>query len=84
MQANEHVQTMLELVKEGWLDTWELGRKGTHISSRIACHESVDTLTSPDSNDRDYVSLTQAHIGRALQLIQQANPDRVRGFEVVA
>ena len=78
LRANDAVQTMLGLVQEGWLTSWDLGRKGTHISSHfiVKATGDIDTLTSPNPNDQDFVSLTEAHIQRALQLLREAHPPR--------
>lgn len=70
MRANEFVQVMLESMEQGTLEYWELGRKGTHISSRfLTCEGTEDTLTSPNADDDDYFSLVQAHIFRLAELM---------------
>ena len=68
--ALEVVKDMKEMVNEGHLVSWELGRKGTHISSRF-CTDSgqEDILTSPDPADEDYESLCKAHIQRAVMIL---------------
>ena len=70
--AQHVVSTFQTLAKDGWLEEWQLGRKGTHISSRFTTAGGVqDTLTSPDPGDDDFASLARAHIRRALELITQ-------------
>ena len=65
------VQTFQSLVDGDALVSWELGRKGTHISSKFeTAAGSEDTLTSPDPNDEDYESLCKAHIQQAIRIIQ--------------
>ena len=57
-----------EQLDEKNLVAWELGRKGTYISSRwLSADGKEDFLTSTDSNDEDYHSLMQAHIFRFAQ-----------------
>lgn len=66
----EGVDVMLQGVREGALQSWELGRKGTHISSRFVTDEGLeDTLTSPNPDDEDYDSLVQAHIVRLAKIM---------------
>lgn len=68
--ALEVVKDMKELVNEGHLVSWELGRKGTHISSRFRTDDGEeDILTSPDPTDEDYESLCTAHIQRAVMIL---------------
>lgn len=68
--AMDVVKAMKEMVDEGYLTSWELGRKGTHISSRFCTADgSDDILTSPCPTDEDFESLCKAHIQRALMLI---------------
>jgi hypothetical protein len=76
--ANDAVQSMQRLVQDGWLTSWDLGRKGTHISSHfiVKATGDIDTLTSPNPNDQDFGALTGAHIGRAFQLLRKAHPPR--------
>jgi hypothetical protein len=70
LRAHEGVQVLLGAVGEGVLDFWELGRKGTHISSRfLTCEGTEDTLTSPDADDDDYESLVEAHLHRLAGLM---------------
>ena len=70
LRAHEGVQVLLGAVGEGVLDFWELGRKGTHISSRfLTCEGTEDTLTSPDADDDDYKSLVDAHLHRLAGLM---------------
>ena len=78
LRANDAVESMQGLVQEGWLTSWDLGRKGTHISSQfiVKATGDIDTLTSPNPNDQDFVSLTEAHIQRAFQLLREAHPPR--------
>jgi hypothetical protein len=69
----EGVDIMLEGVRDGCLQSWELGRKGTHISSRFVTDEGLeDTLTSPNPDDDDYDSLVQAHILRLAKIMGRA------------
>lgn len=57
------VETFQELVRKGTLADWQLGRKGTHISSFWKAPDgSTDYLTSPDPNDDNYEMLAIAHI----------------------
>ena len=71
-QLREHkgVQLLLTFMEEdGPLELWELGRKGTHISSHfITTWGKEDYLTSPFADDDDYGSLVDAHIWRFLDL----------------
>ena len=69
LRSDDGVKTMLLGVQSGALTEWNLGRKGTHISSHFVTHAGYeDTLTSPNPNDNDYPALVQAHIGRLRQL----------------
>jgi hypothetical protein len=69
--ALDVVQTFQSLVADGALIKWELGRKGTHISSRLeSAGGTGDILTSPDPNDQDYESLCKAHIQQAISICQ--------------
>ena len=76
LRANDAVQTMQGLVQEGWLTSWDLGRNGKHISSHFIVKATgvIDTLTSTNPNDQDFVSLTEAHIRRAIQLLIETHP----------
>lgn len=59
---HEYTQALQEALHEGFLESWELGRKGTHIASRWVSRDgNEDVLMSPDSADDDYVSLALAH-----------------------
>ena len=70
--SEDCVKSMLDIVKEGHLQEWNLGRKGTHISSRfVSAGGTEDTLTSPNPNDGDYKSLVLAHMQRAFQIIRE-------------
>ena len=61
-----------DALKEGFLLSWELGRKGTHIASRWVTRDgNEDILMSPDSNDDDYAMLTLAH---TQQLVMYMGP----------
>ena len=74
LRADDCVQAMLRLVCEGHLDNWQLGRKGTHISSHfVTTGGTRDYLTSPDPNDSDYLMLVKAHMQRAIELIKSGN-----------
>ena len=65
----EGVRFMQDAVKEGFLVYWELGRKGTHISSHFLTKDGTeDYLTSPNPHDEDYGSLVIAHINRLAQI----------------
>jgi len=70
LRALESVKTMLLGVQEGALVEWNLGRKGTHISSHFVTADGVeDYLTSPNPLDDDFDSLTKAHLSRLGQLV---------------
>jgi len=63
------VRFMQQAVKDGFLVFWELGRKGTHISSHfLTTGGTEDYLTSPNPEDEDYGSLVIAHINRIAQI----------------
>jgi hypothetical protein len=60
------------LLAKGLLIGWSLGRKGTHISSKFETDSgTTDYLTNPDPHDDDYLSLAQAHVGRALEVVRE-------------
>lgn len=81
----EGVRFMQNAVKEGLLVYWELGRKGTHISSHfLTTGGTEDYLTSGGAYDNDYGSLVIAHISRLAQIygvvpdpLSEQNPNRV-------
>ena len=62
-------KVFMTLLNRTILVSWSLGRKVTHISSRFEMDDgTIDFLTSPNPSDEDYVSLTTAHAGRAIEL----------------
>jgi hypothetical protein len=70
---HDGVQMFLEAVQMGALVYWELGRKGTHISSHfLTSRGTEDTLTSPDPKDEDYCMLVNAHLHRLGELVGAA------------
>ena len=72
LRALESVSFMLDQVGDGGvLTAFELGRKGTHISSRfVTAWGAEDTLTSTMPNDEDYNSLVQAHLGSLVKMLE--------------
>jgi hypothetical protein len=61
-----------KMVSDGLLTKWELGRRGTNISSRFVTFWGADDmLTSPLSEDNDFEPLCQVHLVRATQLLFQ-------------
>jgi len=67
---HDGVRIFLEAVQMGALVYWELGRKGTHISSHfLTSRGTEDTLTSPDPKDEDYCMLVNAHLSRLGELV---------------
>lgn len=85
LAEHEGVRFMQDAVKKGWLVFWDLGRKGTHISSHfLTTCGTEDYLTSGGAYDNDYGSLVIAHISRLAQIygvvpdpLSQQNPNRV-------
>ena len=70
LREHKGVQVLLAAVEDDIHELWELGRKGTHISSHFVTYEGTeDTLTSTSANDDDYGSLVDAHITRLAGLI---------------
>lgn len=70
LRAHKGVKVLLEAVENDVLELWELGRKGTHISSHfVTCEGTEDTLTSTSADDDDYGSLVDAHIARLAGLM---------------
>ena len=70
LREHKGVKVLLEAVKEDVLELWELGRKGTYISSHfVTCEGTEDTLTSTSADDDDYGSLVDAHISRLAGLM---------------
>ena len=70
LRAHKGVQVLLEAVENDVLELWELGRKGTHISSHfVTCEGTEDTLTSTSADDDNYGSLVDAHIARLAGLM---------------
>jgi len=79
LAEHDGVRFMQRAVKDGFLVFWELGRKGTHISSHfLSTGGTEDYLTSPNPHDEDYGSLVMAHINRLAQIFG-ATPDTVTG-----
>ena len=71
-ELREHngVQLMLAAVEDDILELWELGRKGTYISSHfVTCGGKEDFLTSTSAYDDDYGSLVDAHISRLAGIV---------------
>ena len=69
--ALDVVKSFQSLVTEGCLQKWELGRKGTHVSSHFVTACGLDDmLTSPFPNDNNFENLCKAHISRALEVLQ--------------
>ena len=71
-ELREHngVQLMLAAVEDDILELWELGRKGTYISSHfVTCGGKEDFLTSTSAHDDDYGSLVDAHISRLAGIV---------------
>lgn len=67
------VRAFLHAVQKRALVYWELGRKGTHISSHfLTANGTEDYLTSPDPNDQNYPNLVDAHISRLLCIMDSA------------
>lgn len=67
---HDGVRIFLEAVQMGALVFWELGRKGTHISSHfLTSRGTEDTLTSPDPKDENYRLLVDAHLARLGQMV---------------
>ena len=72
VQRSDHGRVFAMLLAKGLLIGWSLGRKGTHISSKFETDSgTTDYLTSPDPHDDDYLSLAQAHVGRALEVVRE-------------
>ena len=70
LREHKGVKVLLEAVENDVLELWELGRKGTHISSHfVTCEGTEDTLTSTSADDDDYGSLVDAHISRLAGLM---------------
>jgi hypothetical protein len=66
-------QVFRTLLDHTILVSWSLGRQGTHISSRFEMDDgTIDVLTSANPSDDDYVSLTTAHAGRAIELARSS------------
>lgn len=64
----EEAKTLDEGIASGWLLTWEVGRKGTHIASRwVSSCGNEDTMVSPDPGDEDLKALLNAHCSRLAQ-----------------
>ena len=60
------------LSKQTFLERWELGRKGSHISSQfILCDGTCDRLTSVTHTDDDYIELLKAHTQRMAELTRE-------------
>lgn len=69
------VKSFQELVQEGVLCSWNLGRKGTHISSHFTLPDGgYDFLTSPDPNDDNYEMLATAHMQSVIAIIENEAP----------
>ena len=71
-ELREHngVQVLLAAVEDDILELWELGRKGTYISSHfVTCGGKEDFLTSTSAHDDDYGSLVDAHISRLAGIV---------------
>ena len=65
LREHKGVKILLTAVEDDILELWELGRKGTHISSHfVTCEGTEDFLTSTSAEDDDYGSLVDAHISR--------------------
>ena len=61
-RADEVCVAFLDMVDEGVLSKWELGRKGPYLCSRYEFADGdYDSLTSPEADDEDWVSLVLAH-----------------------
>ena len=78
LRADDRVRTMLELVSDGALAEWQLGRKGTHISSRfVSAGGTEDLLTSPRADDGDFGSLVEAHMQQVFRVVGREMGDEV-------
>ena len=74
---HDGVRIFLQAVQMGALVYWELGRKGTHISSHFLTSKGTeDTLTSPDPKDENYRLLVDAHLAR-LGTMVGARPQQI-------
>ena len=72
VHRSDHGRVFSMLLAKGALTGWSLGRKGTHISSKFETDSgTTDYLTSHNPNDDDYLSLARAHVGRALEVVQE-------------
>ena len=70
MLSESWVKSMQDLMRLGLLQEWEIGRKGTHISSHfVTAGGTQDILTSVCANDTDYKKLVLTHVERAIQVI---------------
>ena len=70
LRDHKGVKIMQLGLADGMLESWQLGRKGTHICSKFVTREGTeDCLTSPDPDDEDYGSLVDAHVQRLAQIM---------------
>ena len=70
MLSESWVESMQDLMRLGLLREWEIGRKGTRISSHfVTAGGTQDILTSVCPNDTDYKKLVLTHVERAIQVI---------------
>lgn len=68
LKATDEAKTIQKGLEAGWLVSWEIGRKGTHIASRwVSACGNEDTIVSPDPGDDDWKSLVHAHVCRLAQ-----------------
>ena len=71
LRALDVVQIMLRMQKEGHFLKWQLGRRGTHISSYfITAGGLEDTITSSGPEDENFEMLTRAHLGLAVGILR--------------
>ena len=75
--AEQHYLVFEKLVQRGFLAKHQIGILRAVDNSVLIAHTFatangvVDTLMSPDPEDKDYKDLLAAHLQRAFQLIQE-------------
>ena len=73
LASNHSVQGFQTFLRLGGLAEWQIGYKhGRHICSRfVTAGGTEDSLTSPDPTDTNFASLIEAHLQRAIELMQE-------------
>ena len=73
MKDDVSVKRFLNLLKHNHLEEWKFGERGDYISSYFITNglklDTMDTLTSPIKNDKNYSMLLKMHLQRALSLL---------------